>query len=189
MKRKVIAILLLIALSGACTIYGLFLVLTFHYEVVNGTAITSRASAMAIGRQFFLIPLSIGVIGWLTAAYEVLTFKRGEITGSLRRRMSREGFDRDLYRIFSGRGGARRLAILQVLDTPKLRNEIAKITGTDWKEVERNVKILESVNLVRIQFSHGSLSVYRLTESGRELMYIIQSQKDDKYSGTSIVRS
>ena len=189
MNRKIITILLLIALSEGSTLYGLFLILTFHYTVVNGVNSVSQVSETVMQRPYFLIPVSIGILGWLTTVYEVLTLKRGEFTGTLRKRMSSEGFDRNVYRIFSGRGGARRLAIMQALDTPKLRNEIASITNTDWKEVDRNVKILESVNLVKIQFSHGSLSVYHLTESGKELIEIIQSQIGNNSSETSMVHS
>lgn len=176
MDRKIITILLLLALSEASTLYGIFLFLTFHYTVVNGSNTPSMTASVVMPQPYFLIPVSIGVIGWLATVYEVVSFRKGDLSGTLRRKMSSEGFDRSVYRIFSTRGGPTRLAIMLALDTPKLRNEIANITNKDWKEVDRNIKILESANLVKIQFSHGSMSVYNLTESGKELMGIIQNQ-------------
>ena len=190
MNRKIITILVLIALSEGSTLYGVFLILTFHYNVVYGASSSpSMVSGIVMGQPYFLIPVSIGILGWIATVYEVLTLKQVEFTGKLRRKMSSEGYGRDVYRIFSGRGGARRLSIMYALDTPRLRNEIANITNTDWKEVDRNVKILESVNLVRIKFSHGSMSVYNLTESGKELLDIIQSHADSNSSEASIVHS
>ena len=50
------------------------------------------------------------------------------------------------------------------LSVPRMKSEIAKITTTDWKEVDRNIRILSSVDLVKTEFIHGSFSVYELTE-------------------------
>lgn len=189
MNRRVATIFLLTALSAASTLYGIVLVLTIHNTVVNGGNTASGVAEILVRPVSFPLPIAIGIIGWLTTLYEVLTIKQKEISGTLRKRMSKEGFDRNVYRIFSGRGGARRVAIMDALNTPKLRNEIANITNTDWKEVDRNIKILESLNLVRIQFSHGSLSVYHLTESGKELLEIIHSQIKSNGSKASTVHS
>lgn len=188
-SRKIFTILLLIAISAASTLYAVFLSLSFHSTVVNGTNTMPGAITMALREPYFLVPLSIGIIGWISTVYEVITLKQQEFPVALRKRMSREGYDRSVYRIFTNRGGARRIAIMNALDTPKLRNEIANTTNTDWKEVDRNLKILESVNLVKIQFSHGSLSVYRLTESGKELMNIIHSQGQNTNSKAISVHS
>ena len=189
MDRKVSLVVLLIALSVASTAYSIFLVFTFHSTVVYGHLTFSQASEAVVRQPSFLIPISMGIIGWLTTVYEVLTIGQREFPKTLRKKMLRVGFDNNIYKMFSGRGGDRRIAIMGALDTPKLRNEIANITNTDWKEVDRNVKILVSVNLVKIEYSHGSLSVYRLTESGRELLDIIQSQNHNRTSKASIMRS
>ncbi len=176
MNSKSTTILLLIILSGTSTLYGFYLILNFHQVVIGGSNTPSMIPVAVNEEPYFLVPFAIGIMGWLTTIYEVFSLDRIKITGSLRRRMLNEGFDRSVYRILLGRGGDRRIAIMQALNTPKIRNEIANITNTDWKEVDRNVRILESLNLVKIQFSHGSLSVYDLTESGKELMSIIRSQ-------------
>lgn len=176
MNRKIVLILSLIALSEGLTLYGIFMILSFHYNVINSAASESMASTIVIRKPNFLIPVSMGIIGWMTTVYEVIRLKSGDFNGTLRKKISQEGFDRSVYRMFTGRGGPRRLAIMNALDTPKLRNEIAKITNTDWKEVDRNVRILESANLVKIQYSHGSMSVYYLTEVGRDLINFINSQ-------------
>lgn len=183
MGRKIITILLLIALSEASTMYGIFLILTFQYTVVNGSNSPSMVAAIVMPQPYFLIPVSIGVMGWLATVYEVVSLKKGQFTGTLRKKMSSKGFDRSVYRLFSTRGGSTRLAIMNALDSPKLRNEVANITNKDWKEVDRNIKILESANLVKKQFSHGSMSVYDLTETGKELIGILQGHTDESSHG------
>lgn len=80
-----------------------------------------------------------------------------------------------IYNIFKGRGGNRRLLIMESLKVARMRNEIAKITNTDWKEVDRNIRILCSFNLVKTDFVHGSFSVYEMTERGKEILRIIET--------------
>ncbi len=178
MKRKIITILLFIAFSAVCTLYGMSLILAFSHTVPTGSRSITRVSTITVMHQYFIIPIFIGVLGWLATVYEILTLKESETIKTLRKKMSREGYDKSVYRIFSARGGASRLAILQSLDSPKLRGEIARMTGSDWKEVDRNVKILELANLVKIHYSHGSVLVYTLTENGKRLLYIMRSQKN-----------
>ncbi len=47
--------------------------------------------------------------------------------------------------VFRSEGGAIRLMIMEDLDGPKKRSEMAKLTDADWKEMDHNIRILESV--------------------------------------------
>ena len=191
MNRKKIIILSLITLSELSTIYAIFMILSIHYAspVSGGPGNPTMGSAIVLKQPYFLIPISIGIAGWLTTVFEVITLKESDLKGTLRKKMSEKGFERSVYRLFSGRGGIRRLAIIKALEIPRLRNEIANITLTDWKEVNRNLKILESANMVQVEYSHASLSVYQLTEEGRDLLSIISSLPHDKHYSTNAARS
>ena len=183
-KREHAKILILAAISAIVSLYAIFLFLTIKNLSVLGSYglyAAPAASGDAISRSLLAVTIYIGILGWVLTVYEIISTKRLQFNGTLRKMIDKEGFDRDIYRIFSSRGGPRRLAIMQALETPKLRNEIVKITNTDWKEVDRNIRILEASNLVKMQFSHGSLNVYRLTETGKELVKIITTYE----SGTS----
>ena len=67
------------------------------------------------------------------------------------------------------------MSIMESLKIPRMKSEIAKITTTDWKEVDRNIRILSSVDLVNTEFVHGSFSVYELTERGKEALRTVET--------------
>ncbi len=178
MKREDAKILILTAISAIASLYAIFLFLTMKGPSSLGSYglyAAQAASRDAKSRSLLAVTIYIGILGWVLTVYEIISTKRLQFSGTLRKIIDKEGFDRGIYRIFSSRGGGSRLAIMQALETPKLRNEIVKITNIDWKEVDRNIRILEASNLVKMQFSHGSLNVYRLTETGNELVKIITS--------------
>jgi predicted transcriptional regulator len=68
--------------------------------------------------------------------------------------------------------------IMEVLDGPKKRSEVAKLTYADWKEVDRNIRILESVGLVRVREDGKHRTFYELTEQGKNLVERIRSRKE-----------
>ena len=177
-KRDNAKILILAALSAIASLYAIFLFLATKSLAVLGSYglyAAPEESRDTLGRSLIAVSMYLGILGWVLTVYEIITAKKFQFNGSLRKIIDSEGFDRDIYRIFSSRGGSKRLSIMQTLATPKLRNEIARITNIDWKEVDRNIRILEASNLVKMQYSHGSLNVYRLTETGEDLIKIIIS--------------
>ena len=183
-KRDNTKILVLVALSAIASLYTIFLFLTIKNPAVSGSfGVYAGPAALKdpIIRYLTAVSIYLAILGWMLTVYEIISTKKLRFNGIIRKIINNEGFDRDIYRIFSGRGGQRRLAIMQSLETPKLRNEIARITNIDWKEVDRNVRILQAENLVKMDFSHGSLKVYCLTETGKDLAKIIVSYE----SGTS----
>ena len=65
--------------------------------------------------------------------------------------------------------------MLENLCTPKVRGGVSMITGSYWKEVDRNLKILESVDIVRGEPPRNSISVYGLTKRGEEILQFVNS--------------
>jgi len=64
---------------------------------------------------------------------------------------------------------------LDSVDTLKPGNRIAKITRIDRKDVNRNLKVPELIDLVNAQYKNGSFLAYELTEMGKEVLRIIKA--------------
>lgn len=85
------------------------------------------------------------------------------------------GFDRDMFNLMVRmRGGASRLAILKLLTAPKHRNELSELSGFDWKEVDRQLRLLQSYGLVVIYAESGSMKLYSVTRQGELLLSLIE---------------
>jgi DNA-binding HxlR family transcriptional regulator len=63
--------------------------------------------------------------------------------------------------------------LLQNLEEPKHRFELTKVTGIDWKEVDRQLRVLENYGLVRVIAQSGTVKMYQITEQGRVLVKLI----------------
>ncbi|MCL5874588.1 MAG: hypothetical protein M1161_04530 [Candidatus Thermoplasmatota archaeon] len=174
MSKRYAVILFLAAFS---TVFTAYTVLLLSYPASVGTIFASKSTSIingsaipVLGLQSVPIPLSLSVAGWLLTGYEIFAERRKQISQILRTRISGSRDNWNVYRVFKGKGGARRLTILESLDVPRQRNEVAKLTNTDWKEVDRNIRILESANLVRLRTAKTSFPFYELTEQGEELL-------------------
>lgn len=71
------------------------------------------------------------------------------------------------------RGGSSRLTLLQHLDSPKHRFELSEVTGIDWKEVDRQIGVLEKHMLIKMYAQSGAVKLYEMTEQGRLLLKVI----------------
>jgi DNA-binding HxlR family transcriptional regulator len=87
---------------------------------------------------------------------------------------ARKGFEDDVYRLMvKMRGSGSRLTLLKSIEEPRHRLELAEITGIDWKEVDRQLKVLENYGLARVTAHSGSIKLYQITEQGRLLLKLI----------------
>jgi|BEDMetMinimDraft_2_1075160.scaffolds.fasta_scaffold01216_2 predicted transcriptional regulator len=86
--------------------------------------------------------------------------------------------DKRLYEyLFKLRGGKSRLKILTLLTSPRTRQDIAKELKMDWKEVDRNLSILMTLNLVTVAYSSPKIKVYTLTDYGKSILSKISEEK------------
>ena len=172
MKSKYVLLIFLIILSAIATAYSLFLTLNFQY---SGLSFGKLVSERLMKYPYLIFPLLLATFGWLISGYELFTIRKKSISRVILKEVSGKGDGWALYNTFKGKGGARRLAMMEILETPMIRSEIADIVGMDWKEVDRNIKILESVDLVKTQYSHGSTSVFELTNKGKNVLEKVKS--------------
>ncbi|MDG6998477.1 MAG: hypothetical protein JRN15_05110 [Nitrososphaerota archaeon] len=84
------------------------------------------------------------------------------------------GIDSDVFNLMvKMRGASSRLAVLQHLDPPSHRTELSEVLGLDWKEVDRNLSILQKHGLVSIIVTSGSIKMYGLTNLGRAILRLV----------------
>lgn len=72
------------------------------------------------------------------------------------------------------RGGTSRLVLLQHMETPRHRQELSELTGIDWKEVDREVGLLEKYGLVKMSARSGTVKLYQVTKQGSMLVELIE---------------
>jgi DNA-binding HxlR family transcriptional regulator len=122
--------------------------------------------------SIYSLPASLGA--W---ALFSLTFFRRQQPRNLGAFASR-GFDKNIYNLMvKMRGATSRLSLLRGLETPRHRNDLAEITGIDWKEVDRQINVLEKYGLTKVYASSGSIKLFQLTEQGRLLLQLIDELK------------
>ncbi len=115
----------------------------------------------------------LGAAGWATVVSIVLQGRAGRCT-KIRRLFAQEGLGADVYDLMMGmRGGTSRLALLQHMETPRHKHELSELTGIDWKEVNRELGLLEEYGLVKMYAQSGTIRLYRVTEQGSLLVKLI----------------
>jgi len=124
------------------------------------------------------VPLSL--VGWIGTGVAVLSgsFTRKSRVKSL---FVSKGFSGDVYNLMIGmRGSGSRLALLHGMEAPRHRQELAELTGINWKEVDREVSVLETYGLVKVYAQSGSVKRYQVTEQGRLLMKVIEDLQSSR---------
>jgi hypothetical protein len=120
----------------------------------------------------YSIPLS--VTGWIAVGLVVF---QGRISGNhsrVKSAFAKMGFGPDVYDLMiTMRGGGSRITLLENMATPKNRLELSELTGIDWREVDREISILEKYGLVKIYAQTGTVKMYQVTEQGKLLMNLV----------------
>lgn len=121
----------------------------------------------------YSLPLALG--GWFVFG---IVLWRGRIPSIWRR----TGFDKEVYDLMiKMRGSHSRIQILHQLDKPRHRNELSELTGLDWKEVDRQLGLLERHGLVRLLVQSGAVRIYALTDHGKLLLSLINELENGNF--------
>jgi hypothetical protein len=120
----------------------------------------------------YSVPFS--AFGWAFVGLSVLAGRHGR-KSRIRSLFAKEGFSGEVFDLMIGmRGGGSRLALLKGMQVPKHRQELADITGIDWKEVDRQIGVLEKYGLVKMYAQSGTVQIYQITEQGKLLINLIE---------------
>ena len=156
--------LLLIALAvmAIASTSAILVIGTQSHTISQGSSTNGISNHIAIYDSYrTFIPIS--VVSWLGFGV-VLAFWRGNYGRSAWRKA---GLDKNVYDLMvKMRGGNSRLQLLRNLESPRQRNELSQLTGMDWKEVDRQVNLLESYGLVSVYVESGAVKVFKLTQQG-----------------------
>jgi DNA-binding transcriptional ArsR family regulator len=127
----------------------------------------------------YSVPLSAA--GWIAAGLVVF---QGRVSGRrfrVRSAFAKMGFGSDVFDLMMGmRGAGSRVSLLQNMETPKHRLELSELTGIDWKEVDRQLSVLEKYGLVKIHAQSGTVKLYQVTEQGKLLLKLVAELSDDR---------
>lgn len=116
----------------------------------------------------------LSAAGWSAVALIVVQ-GRFSRKSQIRSAFLKRGLGSDVFDLMVGmRGGNSRLALLQSLETPRHRQELSEATGIDWKEVDRELGILEKYGLVKVYAQSGSVRIYQTTEQGGLLVKLLE---------------
>jgi DNA-binding transcriptional ArsR family regulator len=122
----------------------------------------------------YAIPLSAA--GWVAVGLVVF---QGRLNGLSRRyqiksTFAKLGFGGDVYDLMIGmRGAGSRVSLLQNMESPRHRLELSELTGIDWKEVDRQLSVLEKYGLVKVYAQSGTVKLYQVTEQGKLLLNLV----------------
>jgi hypothetical protein len=148
------------------------------------TAVVTVTSTAAAGGAFTFAPVGQGesllmdaqrVSLFLAPVSWVLLGGAWIWRGRVRSRYTEMGFGSDVFELFMKmKGGATRIKVLNTLNTPKDRLQLAEELGVDWKTVDRHVQILNRYGFVREQAAYGTVRLYEVTPIGKMLLNLFE---------------
>jgi len=94
--------------------------------------------------------------------------------GYVRSVWSRSRFDHDMFKLLVRmKGGKTRVNLLESLEKPKNKLQLAKELKMDWKSVDRHIEILLKHHLITKSDAIGNVNYYSLTANGREILELL----------------
>ncbi len=129
---------------------------------------TGPVGLQDLGNLFWQNSILFSASGWFVIG--VSYYRNG--VGSRWRRL---GFDKDVFDLMvKTRGRWSRLKLLNYLETPKHRGELAELSGLSWKEVDRQLGLLTKYDLVFLHAESGSMKIFKLSEQGKTILKLIR---------------
>lgn len=99
----------------------------------------------------------------------------------------KRGHDYDTFKIMARmRGSAVRLQILNTLQLPKNRLQLANELRLDWKTIDGHVSMLMGYNLVEEMTSIGTAKYLIITKKGTEVLNLLKNNESDPNQNDSV---
>ena len=127
-------------------------------------------------KSLYLFPATWGVVIGL------LIWK-----GKTRSIWTRQGYDHDMFKlVMSMRGSATRVRLLELLEVPKNKLQLAHELGMNWKTIDNHMSLLHRRGLVDELALVGTSKYFIISERGKRLLALIsetngQSNSSNKY--------
>jgi predicted transcriptional regulator len=95
--------------------------------------------------------------------------------GRVRSVWGRSRFSYDTFRLLVRmRGAQTRMKLMQSLDEPKNKLQLANALGLDWKAIDKHVQMLERNGIIYPAMTAGTATFYELTEKGTRLLKLLE---------------
>jgi DNA-binding HxlR family transcriptional regulator len=123
----------------------------------------------------YSVPLS--ATGWAAVGLVALQGRLGGLRRSkVKSVFASRGFGPETYDLMMGmRGSGSRVSLLQKMEeSPKHRLELSELTGIDWKEVDRQISVMEKYGFVKVYAQSGTVKLYNITENGKLLLNLVR---------------
>ncbi len=113
----------------------------------------------------YLLPLSWGgVIG-------TMVWK-----GRIRTVWKVQGYDYDTFKMMTKmRGSPTRIKLLNSLNVPKNKLQLAKELELDWKAIDNHMKVLQRNDFVKEVTTIGTATYYMISEKGTNILKLLSS--------------
>jgi hypothetical protein len=100
--------------------------------------------------------------------------------GRLRTKWNSSGFTQDAFDLLvKMKGGPTRMKLLQSLNAPKDRSQLAQELKLDWKAVDRHVQLLQRYNFIKEDSAFGQIILYTITPEGDKLLHLMQEMDSE----------
>jgi DNA-binding HxlR family transcriptional regulator len=167
MRRFLLALIPLVVFASSETVLAVLSATSYSGPIQKGNP--------SILSYFWTYAPHISILSWTIVGATIWLGRSGKGI------FARQGFDNDVYKLMiKMRGSGRRLQLLRNLEEPKHRFELAKVTGMDWKEVDRQLRVLENYGLARVIAQSGTVKMYQITEQGRVLVKLISDLANEE---------
>lgn len=98
--------------------------------------------------------------------------------GKVRSAWSKQGYDYEMFRLVAKmRGSPTRVKLLNLIDTPKNKLQLAKELGVDWKTIDNHIAILTQNKLTGEKGIVGTARYYVITENGRRILSLLTTEQ------------
>jgi DNA-binding HxlR family transcriptional regulator len=142
------------------------------FAVIGSASMGGPAQSSLRGASGFFWQYSVplGLAGWVFVGISIVGGQHSS-KSKIKGIFAKRGFGSEVFDLMIGmRGGGSRLTLLREMQEPRHRQELAEVTGIDWKEVDRQISVLEKYGLVKVYAESGTVKMYHITEQGKLLL-------------------
>lgn len=180
MNRRTI---LLYSLAGFASLETVLTIIIALASPTAGTGVTHIGNG-GLSNPLVTYSPPLSIAGWIAVALVVFKGRVSSRRSQVKGIFARMGFGSDVYDLMVGmRGAGSRVSLLQNMDSPRHRLELSERTGIDWKEVDRQLSVLEKYGLVKMYAQSGTVKLYQVTEQGKLLLRLVGELSDKSTGG------
>ena len=178
MKRTIP--LALLTISAVLTLIGLFKVLdSFILPVLFGQPVTESLNPPLVIPNIDSVPSVLYAWSPYIAAGSWIFVAAVMWRGHIRKMWQMQGYDYEAFRVFTRmRGSKTRLKILQNLQIPKNRLQIATELDMHWESIDNHIEVLIRYGLIEEAITYGTAKYLVITEKGKQLVALLAHDPD-----------